>query len=95
VEDAYIRRLARCQEILAVELAQVRERAAELFEGLGRAEARLGAAEAAAAEAAAQLVAVRAGAAYRLGGTVVALGRRLGPLGRLGRRLLSSAPASR
>ena len=95
VKDAYIRRLERGQEILAVELAQVRERAAELFEGLERAEARLAAAEGAAAEATAELVAVRAGAAYRLGDMVVALGRRLGPLGRLGRRLLSSPPTSR
>ena len=80
VKDAYIRRLERDQQLLSVELAQVRERAAELFADLERAEARI-------AEGARQLAAVRDETAYRLGTRLVALARRLGPLPGLARRV--------
>lgn len=95
VKDAFIRRLERGQELLSVELAQVRERAAELFGDLERSEARAAAAEAAAADAAAELAAVRASAAFRLGSTAVGVGRRSASLRWLGRRLLAARPAGR
>lgn len=95
VKDAFICRLERGQELLSVELAQVRERAAELFGDLERAEARVAAAEAAAAVAAGELAAVRASTSMRIGTVLVAVARRCGPLGRLGRRLLSGRPAGR
>lgn len=80
VKEAYLRHLERGQQVLAVELAQVRERAAELFAGLEAAEARIAGAEAACAGATAELHAVRSSAAYRLGTRLLAVAGRLGPV---------------
>ena len=82
VKDAYIRRLERDQQLLSVELAQVRERAAELFADLERAEARI-------ADDARQLAAVRDETAYRLGARLVVVAHRLGPLPALARRVVA------
>ncbi len=95
VKDSFIRRLERGQELLSVELAQVRARADELFGDLERAEARCAAAEAALAASAAELASVRASTSLRVGATAVAVARRLGPLGRLARHLASGRPAGR
>lgn len=90
VKEAFIRRLERGQQILSVELAQVRERAAELFEGLEQAEARIADLQALAGARAAELQAVRSSAAYRVGTRLVGLVRRLGPAASVARRLASA-----
>lgn len=84
VKEAFVRRLERDQQVLAVELAQVRARAAELFADLEAAEARVAAGEARLAELAAT-------PAFRLATRLAVLARRLGPLAAPLSRVASAA----
>lgn len=78
LKEAYAKSLEVDRHLLTVELGQVRDRAAELFEDLEGAEARL-------VELGTLVADIRAQASYRLGLRLVAVLDRAGPLAELAR----------